>query len=117
HTDGENKKLLPLYPACGFDVAESFCPAPMTKTTLAEMLQGLRPKTTVFGGVPSVALLENAMAAPAFAHYLDELFASIGAGDHLILGVADNVPPDANLERLAAIKERVAAFGPVQIPA
>ena len=43
HTDGENKRLLPLYPACDFDIAESFCPAPMTKTTLAEMLAGLRP--------------------------------------------------------------------------
>jgi hypothetical protein len=117
HTDGENKKLLPLYPACGFDVAESFCPAPMTKTTLAEMLQALRPQTTVWGGIPSVALLDNAMADSVFARYLDELFTSIGAGDHLILGVADNVPPDANLERLAAIKQRVEAFGPIQPPA
>lgn len=114
HTDGENKKLLPLYPACGFDVAESFCPTPMTKTTLAEMLQGLRPHITVFGGIPSVALLDSAMSDAVFAQYLDTLFASIGAGDHLILGVADNVPPDANLARLAEIKERVAAFGPVQ---
>lgn len=114
HTDGENKRLLPLYPACGFDVAESFCPAPMTKTTLAEMLEGLRPKTTVWGGIPSVALLDDAMTDVVFARYLDELFASIGPGDHLILGVSDNVPPDANLDRLAEIKRRVAAFGPVR---
>jgi uroporphyrinogen-III decarboxylase len=114
HTDGENKRLLPLYPACGFDVAESFCPAPMTKTTLAEMLQGLRPNTTVWGGVPSVALLESAMSDAVFHDYLDQLFASIGAGDHLILGVSDNVPPDVNLERLAEIKQRVAAFGSVK---
>ena len=116
HTDGENKKLLPLYPACDFDVAESFCPTPMTKTTLAEMLQGLRPKITVFGGIPSVALLESAMNDQAFAQYLDTLFASIGAGDHLILGVADNVPPDANLDRLEAIKQRIIDFGPVTPP-
>lgn len=116
HTDGENKKLLPLYPACGFDVAESFCPTPMTKTTLAEMLQGLRPHITVFGGIPSVALLDSAMSDAAFAQYLDQLFASIGAGDHLILGVADNVPPDANLERLAIIKQRILDFGPVTPP-
>jgi hypothetical protein len=113
HTDGENKRLLPLYPACGFDVAESFCPAPMTKVTLAEMLEGLRPKTTVWGGVPSVALLDDAMTDVVFARYLDELFASIGPGYHLILGVSDNVPPDANLARLAEIKRRVGAFGPV----
>jgi len=113
HTDGENKRLLPLYPACAFDVAESFCPAPMTKTTLADMLAGLRPQTTVWGGIPSVALLDDAMTDAAFTGYLDELFDSIGAGDHLILGVSDNVPPAANLARLEVIKERVAAFGPV----
>ena len=70
----------------------------MTKTTLAEMLQGLRPHTTVWGGVPSVALLDDAMTDAAFIAYLDELLArSARAGDHLILGVSDNVPPDANL--------------------
>lgn len=116
HTDGENKKLLPIYPSCGFDVAESFCPTPMTKTTLAEMLQGLRPTITVFGGIPSVALLDSAMTDQVFEQYLDNLFASIGAGDHLILGVADNVPPDANLARLEVIKQRIAAFGPVHPP-
>jgi hypothetical protein len=61
-----------------------------------------------------VALLESAMTDAAFEIYLDELFDSIGAGDHLILGVADNVPPDANLNRLEEVKRRVEAFGPVQ---
>ncbi len=70
------------------------------------------------------ALREFAPAAPSLAAAveaapgtpqadLEQLFASIGAGDHLILGVSDNVPPDANLTRLEAIKQRVAAFGPV----
>jgi uroporphyrinogen-III decarboxylase len=113
HTDGENRRLLPLYRTCGFDVAESFCPAPMTKVTLAEMLDGLRPHTTVFGGIPSVALLPDAMADAAFDAYMDALFTDIGRGDHLILGVADNVPPDADLDRLHEITRRVATFGPV----
>ncbi|MFN8440136.1 MAG: hypothetical protein U0175_05170 [Caldilineaceae bacterium] len=113
HTDGENKRLLAHYPACGFDVAESYCPPPMSKTSLAEMLAGLRPNTTVWGGVPAVALLKGAMADHVFECYLDELFASIGTGDHLILGVSDNVPPDADLDRLDEIKRRVEAFGAV----
>ena len=114
HTDGENKALLPLYPPCGFDVAESVCPYPMTKCTLAEIRAGMGPKITVWGGIPSVALLDGAMADSVFAAYLDNLFGALGPGDHLILGVADNVPPDANLERLAEIKRRVERFGPVQ---
>ena len=113
HTDGENRALLPLYHGCGFDVAESVCPHPMTLCTLAELRAGMGPGVTVWGGIPSVSLLDATMDDTAFAAYLDELFGALGSGDHLILGVADNVPPDANLTRLDQIKERVDAFGPV----
>ena len=115
HTDGENRALLPLYADCDFDVAESVCPAPMTQCTLAELRAGFGPETTVFGGIPSVALLDDAMADTAFETYLDQVFGALGNGDHLILGVADNVPPDANLDRLEAIKRRVEDFGPVRV--
>jgi len=113
HTDGENKALLPLYPACGFDVAESVCPRPMTQCTLAEIRKGMGPKVTVWGGIPSVALLDDSMTEAAFEKYLDDMFSSLGKGERLILGVSDNVPPRANLARLERIKERVEAFGPV----
>lgn len=116
HTDGENQGLLPFYPACGFDVAESVCPSPMTRCTLAEIRQGMGPHTTVWGGIPSVALLADAMDDSTFEAYLDELFDTLGAGDHLILGVSDNVPPDAQLARLERIKERIEAFGPIPSP-
>ena len=112
HTDGENRDLLPLYPACGFDVAESVCPQPMTQCTLEEVRRGMGGKTTVWG-IPAVALLDDSMDDPTFEAYMDDLFDSLGAGDHLILGVSDNVPPDANLDRMEQIKQRVEAFGPV----
>jgi hypothetical protein len=112
HTDGENRALLPLYPACGFDIAESVCPYPMTQNTLAEIRAGMGPETTVWGGIPSVTLLENSTPDPAFENYLDALFDELGTGDHLILGVSDNVPPDANLTRLNEIRKRVEAFRP-----
>jgi len=31
HTDGENRRLLPLYLRAGFDIADSVCPYPMTR--------------------------------------------------------------------------------------
>jgi len=113
HTDGENHGLLHLYPACRFDVAESVCSSPMTQCTLSEIRIGMGSKTTVWGGIPSVALLEDSMDDSTFEAYMDELFAALGNGDHLILGVAYNVPPDANLERLKSIKEWIEEFGPV----
>jgi hypothetical protein len=114
HTDGENRDLLSLYPPCGFDVAESVCPRPMTHCTLAEIRAGMETKTIVWGGIPSVALLDDAMDSRAFEAYLDGLFGGLETGERLILGVSDNVPPDANLSRLDRIKERIEAFGPVQ---
>lgn len=114
HTDGENQNLLPLYPACGFDVAESVCPKPMTRCSLKEVRAGLGPTITVWGGIPSIALIPTSMDDCKFAGYLDDLFAELGRGDHLILGVSDNVPPDADLSRLERIQERIMAFGPVR---
>ena len=113
HTDGENKDLLPFYPSCGIDVADSVCPAPMTKCTLKELRIGMGPTTTIWGGIPSVSLLNDSMSEAAFQAYLDDMFHSLGAADHLILGVSDNVPPDVNMARLREIKKRVDAFGPV----
>ena len=112
HTDGENQALLPLYPACGFDVAESLCPAPMTRLPLRALREGFGEAVTVWGGVPSVALLADSMDGPAFDHWLDELAAELERDPRrIIVGVSDNVPPDADLERLARVGERVAAAG------
>jgi len=113
HTDGENEALLPLYPACNFDVAESVCPAPMTRCTLAQVRAGMGPRTTVWGGIPSVVLLEESMGEAQFEAYLDQVFGELGTGERLILGVSDNVPPAASLGRLERIRERVEGFGPV----
>ena len=113
HTDGENSRLLPLYRQSGFDIAESVCPAPMTELTLTQIREALGPGIALWGGIPSVTLLDDAMDDDAFEAYLDTLFAGLGRGERLVLGVTDNVPPDANWSRLLAIGERIRAHGPV----
>ena len=116
HADGENQALLPLFPACGIDVAESVCTRPMVRQTLAELRAGFGPATAVWGGIPSVALLPDVMGDRAFQQFLDDTFSELGTGERLILGVSDNVPPEADLARLDRIAERIAGFGPV-VPA
>ena len=113
HADGENQHLLPLFPECQLDVAESVCPEPMTHNSLADLRRGMGRATTVWGGIPSVALLDDSMSDPQFSSHLDSVFGELGTGERLILGVSDNVPPDASIDRLARISERVAAFGAV----
>lgn len=110
HCDGENRALLPLLRDCGFDVAESVCPAPMTQLPLRRLREGFGPRVTVWGGVPSVALLRSSMSDAAFDRWLAELVAEIERDPRrLIVGVSDNVPPDASLERFERIGEAIAS--------
>ena len=115
HTDGENHDLLMLYRSCSFDVAEAVCPAPMTRSTLAELRVGFGESITVWGGIPCVALLDNSMNAARYQRYMDRLFSELGSGRRLILGVSDNVPPDANMDRLRRVNEWIEQFGPVKV--
>ena len=113
HADGENHQLLPFFPACELDVAESVCTEPMTGDSLAALRVGMGDRTTIWGGIPSVALLDDSMTDAQFEAYLGRVFDALGTGERLILGVSDNVPPDVNLDRLDRITRRVEAFGPV----
>ena len=113
HCDGENRDLLPQFPKCGFDVAESVCPAPMTHCSLAQLRSAV-PTITIWGGIPSISLLQSTMSDREFEAYLGDLFDNLGRGDRLILGVSDNVPPEADLARLDSIRQKIEDFGPVQ---
>ena len=111
HCDGENEGLLPLLADSGMDVAESVCAPPMVQCTLTAMRQAFGDRITIFGGVPSVALLEESMTEDEFEAHMRGLFAEIAPGNRFILGVSDMVPPDARWERLLRIAEMVREWG------
>ncbi len=115
HCDGENQRLLDLIRESGIDIAEAICPQPMTKVTIREVKAAFRGKVTIFGGVPSVALLEESMSDERFKNYMDNLFREIAPGDRFILGVSDTTPPDAKFERLRRITDMVAERGGLPI--
>jgi uroporphyrinogen-III decarboxylase len=114
HCDGENRGLLDLIRESGIDVAEAVCPYPMTKVTLTEVKRAFQGKVTIFGGIPSIALLESAMSDDEFETFMTRLFDEICPGDRFILSVSDTTPPDARFERLLRITERVREQG--QLP-
>ncbi|MBP1715445.1 MAG: Uroporphyrinogen decarboxylase, partial [Deltaproteobacteria bacterium] len=118
HCDGENQGLLDLIAESGIDIAEAICPQPMTKVTISEVKKAFKGKVTIFGGVPSVVLLEDSMSEAAFEQYMRNLFREIAPGDRFILGVSDTTPPDAKFERLLRITEMVKGWGtlPMKIP-
>jgi hypothetical protein len=106
HTDGENAGLLHLYRRAGFDIADSICPVPMTKLTLAESIEAL-PGVTIWGGIPSVALVPEIMSDADLNRLLAETIALARNRPHLILGIADTTPANASWERVMRITRAV----------
>jgi methylmalonyl-CoA mutase cobalamin-binding domain/chain len=116
HTDGENKGLMDLIRDSGAHIAESICPAPMTRVPLAEYYRRWSPRLTLFGGIPSTIVLPETSDAE-FESYMDELFRTVAPGTRMLVGIADNVPPDAIFSRVQRIGERVAREGALPLKA
>lgn len=100
HTDGENKGLLSALKDCRLDIADSICPAPMTKVTLLEYRNVFGKKTTIWGGIPSNIMLTQCCSEEDFRRFVRELVRDCKPYDRLILSIADTTPPDADFGRL-----------------
>jgi hypothetical protein len=107
HTDGENRKLLPLYLAAGFDIADSVCPYPMTSLRLEEIREAFADRITIWGGIPSVLLGSASASDEEFRAYIDEMLERYGRQSHFVLGVSDMVTVEAEWDRLRYIAEKV----------
>jgi hypothetical protein len=110
HTDGENRKLAPLYRKAGLDVADSVCPAPMTSCTLDELFEAFRGQITLVGGIPAVLLCKKSATWEQFRDFIDDVIERHGRKPRFVLGVSDMVTADAEWDRLCYISEKVAAM-------
>jgi len=114
HTDGENDGLMHFYGQCGVDVADSVCPAPMTRLPLAEYRRHFGTRPAIWGGVCSVSVLEDSMTDEELEAHLDDVIGAVGDGRGMIFSIADTTPPDASLGRIHRIGERLNEFGAVE---
>ncbi|MBM3700942.1 MAG: hypothetical protein FJW68_08560 [Actinobacteria bacterium] len=110
HTDGENENLINEYIESGIDVADSICPFPMTKLKLPGIRKDFGEKITIWGGLPSICILEEYMNDYEFDKYIHELLQSLGKGDHIILSFADTTPPDGKFERILKVNKLAKSF-------
>jgi methylmalonyl-CoA mutase cobalamin-binding domain/chain len=110
HTDGENEGLMDLIRDSGMHIAESICPAPMTRVPLADYYRRWSPHLALWGGIPSIIALPETSDL-AFEGFMDELFRAVAPGRRIVLGMSDNVPPDAIFSRLQRIHDRVVNEG------
>lgn len=110
HTDGENRGLMDLIRDSGMHIAESICPAPMTRVSLGEYYRRWSTHLTLFGGIPSTIVMPGTSDA-AFEAYMDALFGAVAPGSRMVVGIADEVPPAAVFSRLQRIGERIGREG------
>ena len=110
HLDGTVRGLLPRLSRVGFDAVESITPAPVGDVELAEArsLAG-REDLILWGGLPGAifsALFPEGRFRQFVAHLLHEW-----RGGPFIVGTADQVPPDADIERCGIVSEMIAQSG------
>jgi len=104
HWCGRTQSLLHLAPGCGLDVVEAIVTKPMAEISLAEALDRLEGKVVLQGGIPSVLVCEQGGTREDFERYIEETILPLRGRKGFILGMSDNVPPNADFWRV----ERVA---------
>jgi hypothetical protein len=98
HLDGNLNGLEYLLAESELDVCESFTPAPMTACIFENAWNAWRKGPLIWGGIPS-HFLESSTEENIFHQQVYKLLALIGSSP-IILGIADAVMPDNQIDRL-----------------
>jgi len=113
HADSDTSLILDEIMDAGFDMAECFVTYPMVNCTLEQARKAWGNRVIIWGGIPSAILCYY--TDEYFDEYMRDLFRTIAPGDAFILGVADNVMPEAKIERIQRVTEMVKGYGyPIQ---
>jgi hypothetical protein len=103
HWCGRTKNLLRLLPKTGVDVVEAVVTEPMDAITVEGALEALDGKVALQAGIPSVMVCPASVPQRDFEDYLNDLLAKYKGRTGFILGMADNVPPNADFARVELI--------------
>jgi len=106
HIDGTLKTCLPLLHECGFDVAEAVTPMPSGDMRPEELREAAGEGIVIWGGLPG-GLFTPAFSDAEFDAYVKRILHVFQNDGRFVLGVADQVPPDGLLERVARVREFV----------
>ncbi|MFC1716156.1 uroporphyrinogen decarboxylase family protein [Candidatus Poribacteria bacterium] len=107
HACGWIKHLLPMIKDSGLDAVEAFAISPMNDLTTKEAREILDGQVSIMSGIPSVIMSHMNMNDEDFREYVLRLLDDIQPGDGFVLGMADNVPANADFERVSMISQIV----------
>lgn len=107
HWCGRTENLLELTVGSGMDVIEAFVTVPMSTITLKEALNRVQGKIVIQGGVPSVYMCRESATREQLTDFIKNVISENWPRRGFILGMADNVPPNADFERVRMISDIV----------
>lgn len=113
HADGEMRRLNPLYAETMLDIAEAITPVPQTKCTMTEF-RAMGDKVTLWGGIPSI-MFEPSFGEEEFDDYVKALFKEMAPGTRFIVGMGDNLPVAADINRVGRVVELIEQYGMLPI--
>jgi uroporphyrinogen-III decarboxylase len=105
HLDGEPSTLLDVIKDSGLDVIEAFTPRPMTRATVGDAQKVWGDAIVIWGGVASTVLCPETTSDEEFQSSVEEALGAARRGHAFILGVGDNIMPEASLDRVRRIRE------------
>jgi uroporphyrinogen-III decarboxylase len=107
HACGWVKHLLPMIKESGLDAIEAFPTDPMNDLTIKEAREILDGKVSIMSGIPAVIMTPDSMNDKNFKEYVVRVLDDIQPGNGFVLGMADNVPANADFQRVGMISQIV----------
>ncbi|MBC7236939.1 MAG: hypothetical protein H5T69_13950 [Chloroflexi bacterium] len=110
HMDGTLRGLLRPVAETGFDVIEAVTPAPVGDVAIEELRALAGPGPILWGGLPGV-YFTSLVSEEEFERHVRHVLQVMVEDRRMVLGVADQVPPDGLLRRVARVVQLVEQYG------
>lgn len=110
HVDGTLRGLLHIFGTCGMDGVESVTPAPVGDLSPDAIRDEAGDCLVLWGGAPG-AIFSPIYPEKVFRERILEWLALRHRSPRLVLGAADQIPPDADLDRVQRVREIVEEHG------
>jgi hypothetical protein len=104
HIDGRLTPCLGLLSEGGFDIADAVTPAPFGDIAVEDLRTAAGDRLVIWGGLPG-GIFSGAFSDAFFEEYVRNVLRH--ADGRFVLGVADQVPPDAVPWRIGRVRELV----------
>ena len=106
HVDGKFRDILPLMAGSEVDCVQAITPAPVCDVPVEELRALAGPDVIIWGGIPAV-FLSRIYPEHVFREAARACIELYRDDPRFVLGVEDQVPPDADIARLDFVRELI----------